>query len=199
MPNTTPLTDAINALTTYANETTGASDTNLSDAVGTLVSGYGGGGGSGIGVQTAIPNILNMFYALENGTAVTGQYTPSEALPNTEQMLFSTGLTTIHGIFIADESQSTLNTANTPENTLFGIVFDPVSDNVATSDYSGYTYAISRMTIRMEHTKEGISGRFLNRGSWRVDNGNFYYTAPYNKNDNYCAFHSNHTYRWVAW
>lgn len=48
MPNTTPLTDAINALTTYANETTGASDTNLSDAVGTLVSGYGGGGGGAI-------------------------------------------------------------------------------------------------------------------------------------------------------
>lgn len=46
MPSTTPLTDAINALTQYANETTGQSDTNLSDAVGTLVAGYGGGGGS---------------------------------------------------------------------------------------------------------------------------------------------------------
>ena len=45
MPTTTPLTDAINALTQYANETTGASDTTLSDAVGTLVAGYGGGGG----------------------------------------------------------------------------------------------------------------------------------------------------------
>lgn len=46
MPSTTPLTDAINALTQYANETTGQSDTTLSDAVGTLVAGYGGGGGS---------------------------------------------------------------------------------------------------------------------------------------------------------
>lgn len=45
MPTTTPLTDAIQALTTYANETTGASDTTLSEAVGTLVAGYGGGGG----------------------------------------------------------------------------------------------------------------------------------------------------------
>jgi len=45
MPSNTPLTDAINALTTYANETTGASDTTLSDAVGTLIAGYGGGGG----------------------------------------------------------------------------------------------------------------------------------------------------------
>ena len=40
----TPLTDAIQALTTYANETTGASDTTLSAAVGSLVAGYGGGG-----------------------------------------------------------------------------------------------------------------------------------------------------------
>lgn len=40
-----PLTDAINALTRYANETTGQSDTTLSDAVETLVEGYGQGGG----------------------------------------------------------------------------------------------------------------------------------------------------------
>ena len=40
----TPLTDAINALTTYANEITGKSDTTLSSAVGSLADGYGGGG-----------------------------------------------------------------------------------------------------------------------------------------------------------
>lgn len=37
----TPLTDSINALTAYANEATGASDTTLSDAVGRLCEGYG--------------------------------------------------------------------------------------------------------------------------------------------------------------
>lgn len=37
-----PLTDAINALTTYANTVTGASDTTLSDAVATLANGYRG-------------------------------------------------------------------------------------------------------------------------------------------------------------
>lgn len=42
----TPLTDSINALTRYANETTGATDTTLSDAVESLVAGYGGGGDS---------------------------------------------------------------------------------------------------------------------------------------------------------
>ena len=45
MATTKPLTDAITALTTYANSVTGASDTTLSDAVGTLAAGYGGGGG----------------------------------------------------------------------------------------------------------------------------------------------------------
>lgn len=39
-----PLTDGINALITYTNETTGASDATLSDAVESLVAGYGGGG-----------------------------------------------------------------------------------------------------------------------------------------------------------
>lgn len=54
MPTATPLTDAINALTQYANETTGQSDTTLSDAVGTLVAGYGGGGGGGISLLETI-------------------------------------------------------------------------------------------------------------------------------------------------
>lgn len=48
----TPLTDAINALTTYANSVTGASSTTLSDAVDDLVAGYGGGGG-GISIDWA--------------------------------------------------------------------------------------------------------------------------------------------------
>lgn len=39
----TPLTDAINALTTYANEITGGTDTDLSAAVATLAAGYGSG------------------------------------------------------------------------------------------------------------------------------------------------------------
>lgn len=44
----TPLTDKINALTAYANEVTGESDTTLSEAVHTLADGYGQGGGDTI-------------------------------------------------------------------------------------------------------------------------------------------------------
>ena len=47
--STTPLTDAINALTTYANTVTGQNDPDLSTAVATLASGYGGGGSAPTG------------------------------------------------------------------------------------------------------------------------------------------------------
>ena len=66
MPSNTPLTDAINALTRYANETTGASDTNLSDAVGTLVAGYGGGGGSDL-----VDWLSNAMTTLERSDVIT--------------------------------------------------------------------------------------------------------------------------------
>lgn len=191
--STTPLTDAINALTTYANETTGASDTTLSEAVTTLVSGYGGGSGTSIGVtDTSIGNILNMFYALENGTAVTGEFTLSSALPNTSTLVFSTGLSTVNGLFVADESQSTLNTGTTPENTLFSLIFNP------TSDGSG-DYTITRLTTKMSYNGAGTANTFLNRCSWTLTDGDLYVTASYNSSANYTPFYPGHTYRWVAW
>ena len=60
----TPLTDSINALTAYANETTGASDTTLSDAVGRLCEGYGGGSDELYSVGTD----LIAFYGLRDWT-----------------------------------------------------------------------------------------------------------------------------------
>lgn len=62
MSSNTPLTDSINNLTTYANSVTGASDTNLSDAVATLASGYGGGGGY------SVDDLASRNYNLSNIT-----------------------------------------------------------------------------------------------------------------------------------
>ena len=73
----TPLTDGINALTTYVNEVTGASDTTLSDAVHTLASGYGGGGGT-VSVPRKDVNFIDY-----DGT-ILHSYTSAEALALTE-------------------------------------------------------------------------------------------------------------------
>ena len=81
-----PLTDGINALIRYANETTGASDTTLSDAVESLVAGYGGGGGwSADGLATGaepsgdITIEASSFreYAFHNCTQLTGVTLPN--------------------------------------------------------------------------------------------------------------------------
>lgn len=156
-----------------------------------------------IGVDnTPIPNIINMFYALEHGTAKTGVYTPATALPNTPTLIFDTELSTVHGLFIADISQDTLNSGTTPENILFAYVINPISENISASVHN-YTYGVVRKTTRMNASSDGTSGvsegSFVNRGAWEVTDGKFYYTAPYNKNDAYSAFHSGHSYRWVAW
>lgn len=61
----TPLTDAINALTTYANGITGKSDTNLPDAVRSLADGYGGGATITDGVIVTARNANGYITAVE--------------------------------------------------------------------------------------------------------------------------------------
>lgn len=78
----TPLTDSINALTTYANEVTGASDTNLSDAVHTLASGYGGG---------------SAFNPLEYALTLKEAFMRANNLPETVEFDF-TGNTNINSL-----------------------------------------------------------------------------------------------------
>lgn len=71
MPTTTPLTDAIEALTTYSNTVTGASDTTLSEAVATLASGYGGGGG--IDLNDVASGALSGAIVLDTATDIQQQ------------------------------------------------------------------------------------------------------------------------------
>lgn len=155
----------------------------------------GGGTGIRIGIaNTPIPNILNMFYALENGTAKTGEFTLSQAIPNTSTLIFDTGLSTVNGLFIADETMATQQTGATPENTLWAIVFNPTSNTGS--------YAMTRITHSMTYgtNQNGVNRGFLNRVyAWEVTDGKLYVTGQYNRNSNYTPFYPGRTYRWVAW
>lgn len=111
----TPLTDAINALTTYANGVTGASDTNLSDAVHTLADGYGQGGGA-----ETVTLTIN-----DDGGVVANLYEPASAswtdFEYDEDYLHRSGILTI------------------PQNSMFVVLIimnnvTPISD-VITSEY----------------------------------------------------------------
>lgn len=111
----TPLTDAINALTAYANSVTGESDTNLNDAVHTLADGYGQGGGA--------ENVT--LTISDDGSVVANLYAPTSAswthFEYDEEGFHRTGILTI------------------PQNSMFVVLImmrnvTPISD-VITSEY----------------------------------------------------------------
>ena len=90
----TPLTDSINALTTYANEVTGQSDTTLSDAVHTLASGYGGGGASNVvtgtfkGTTTGAAMDVDLAYA-GNGYPLNVMIYPKEGAYDSNSTIYT--------------------------------------------------------------------------------------------------------------
>lgn len=159
----------------------------------------GGGGKTNIDIgiaDTPIDNILNMFYALEHGTAKTGEFTLSQAIPNTEVEILDTELANCVGLCIMDESQATVNTANSPENLLFGIVLGIGADH----NSSKQSWSKGSFAMQPYNNSQGLSRQFLGgRCTWRFDAGKLYATGAYNRNDSFTPFHSGHTYRWVAW
>lgn len=117
------LADSITALTTYANGVTGESDSNLSDAVHTLGSGYGGGSG---GLE------------YEEGTCI----------PSTDGLPII-NFTNSHSkapymIVFADASTAQCETGNT----LTSFIYVNTSELVGTSILSVY-YAYTRLTSNL--------------------------------------------------
>jgi hypothetical protein len=70
----TLLTDKINALTAYANEVTGESDTTLSEAVHTLADGYGQGGGGDSIWNTIVDRTVTEANDKDGLCKTVGQY-----------------------------------------------------------------------------------------------------------------------------
>lgn len=190
------LTSVANAIRTKGG--TSASLAFPSEFVSAIDAISGGGSGTDIGIpkeSTVTVNLLNMFYALENGTAKTGEFTLSTALPNSETLVLSTGLSELNGLFICAEKQSTYITGATPENVLIALI---LRENGTSK------YAFTRITKYMDivsgnNASSGAIGQFLVRSSYRIDGGNLYVTASFNANNTYTPFRSGITYRWVAW
>ena len=193
----TPLTDAINALTTYANEITGKSDTTLSAAVGSLADGYGGGDIGGLSQMVDVSNPEYtwgyFFSCLKNGATVGGRVTYTSAFPNTETKILETGLTTVHGIMFARHDVSLpANVGGQPVKTVFIFV-----DTGGTLSAVGmFANNFARIYGQAQGTVQ--SGAPLN-GAIRIDGGDIYYTGRYNKNAAYQMLQVNAEYEWLAW
>lgn len=134
-----PLTDAINALTTYANEITGQSDTTLSDAVESLVDGYGGGGGfkyqdfSGGNIQAIIgdgASYINTGVVLNPNGIFSIKFDPNNTKKTNWEYIFSIDKSTGGNDRICIQRSGATNTWNFVYKPLSDISFTP--DGVAT-------------------------------------------------------------------
>lgn len=145
MPTTTPLTDAINALTTYANTVTGASDTTLSDAVATLADGYGGGGGVSVD-------------GIANGTEPSGAVTLSSATSIKAYAFYKCPITSISAPNVTSiDGKAFEGTSITELNDPFPSMVPSASTLLNTT--SGYIFGNMQYLERVY---------LLNTGSWCV-------------------------------
>jgi hypothetical protein len=179
-----------NAIREKTGETDSILPRNMASKILGIVTGGGGGNAIRIGQNSPI-NILNMFYALENGTAKTGEFTIASYLPNTETLIFSSGLEEIKGYMIIDvdwEWDGTLRSK--PEYTTFNFrLFD-----------ANMGFCLNNTTsAAQEDLIHGISGTHVVRGVSRCDGGDLYVKANFSHNADYTPFMINHRYIWIAW
>lgn len=148
-----------------------------------------------IGENTVTPNFLNLFYALENNKAVTGEFTLADYLPDTETIIFDSGLSEINGFFYVDTDYAYTATGNAPEYGVWGLYMAHPTSKVGID-----------VTMRGDSTfKTNIGynvsaeGPFARASSWRIDNGAIYIKAVYNRHSHYTPFCAGHRIKWVAW
>lgn len=146
-----------------------------------------------IGNMDNSPNLINLFYGLENGIAKTGEICLEKALPNTETLLLSTGLEKVNMIVIFDTEYTELVVSDTPENLLYTMsAFDDNGEFL----YGAGIYTIYNSASNLSN--KAFSGFIPRLSSYRWDGGDLYVVASYNANINYTPFYPNKKYRWVA-
>lgn len=173
----------IQSLLTAANTKTGESDTTLTDAVQTLIDGYGQGGGSGYAKKTG------SFTLAENYTYNNGVSTPYTG------MLIDTGLTSVQAVIIWSEEWQ----AGTETNNCFGLSlgFDTGFGVVPGVNDILHYYAGTSYMKNGTNNYYGVAsqGLFFHSFSNSVPAGSFG-VKVYNSS---FPMRAGHTIRWEAW
>lgn len=165
-------------------------------AIGDIPTGGGSIGGLANMVDASDSTYVfaDMLSRMKNGQTVGGTVEWASAFPNTESLLLSTGLTTIHGIIIVATEQGLADPGWTQCNRFILMYHSMTSDKLFIVGLNGSVFAY----------KYGLGNGVKNdgapvQGTIRVDGGDIYYTARYNKNNNYQFVRSGEPYEWLAW
>lgn len=179
-------------------------DTTLIDEVTVNVS---GGGGTQIG-QATPTNLLNMFYALEQGTATTGTFTLATTISSTDTVLFDTTISNPNGFVIFDTEyyqgvETTTSNFQAYQACIYAKCLVPYNR------LNEYTFGFIGIN------ENGVNANAINWGSctcsnldgtvvigyayWTLENGVLTVKGQYNKHTTYTPFRAQTVYRWVAW
>lgn len=136
-----------------------------------------------------------MLSQMKNGNTVGGKVTYTSAFPNTETLILSTGMTTLHGIMFICPSYDASTSLGAGGSNKWVIIAFYDSTNYQIIGYSMQNSAQYRGT-----RANGTSYPELpENGTVRVSGGDIYFTARYNKNANYQIVRPNVEYEWLAW
>ena len=193
----------LQALLTAANATTGESNTTLTDAVQTLVDGYGQGGGSSelsnIATVTDSEIVFGYFLsAIKNNNIKCGTITYNSAFTNTEQLILETGLTELHGFLFAATDHKLIDGISNAQSNQFVIV-----SKFSTEEPSRYfIFGQGLQNQGKSEVNRTFGTAYASQpenGTIRIDGGNVYFTGRYNQNANYQLVYTNMQYDWIAW
>jgi len=161
----------IQALITAANNTTGESDTTLTDAVQTLVDGYGQGGGGG-----SLPSVISK---IDGGSFTFAADTAIQS----NKINHSLGIKP-KGYIIWSESVMTDDVAYANQTLMFSYGIGLPWKNAGTTNDVGYSYAMWRRTNGA--VSENNSGNPTISDTQIAPNGFYYWRGGV-------------TYKWLAW
>ena len=164
-------------------------------------------GGGNIGGLANMVDINNQDYQLaymlsqmKNGNTVGGTVTWTSAFPNTETLLFDTGLSELHGIMFIGVDQDTNVNSNKIQSAKFAIITvnSDGTFNMFAQSSSG-TPSAPGTAAQLSVANEELKASAPINGTLRISEGKLYYVARYNNNENYQILMKNTQYDWLAW
>lgn len=174
------------------------------DAIEAISTGGESGGSDTVGTSVFGNLMGNFLHAVTSGTAATGEFTLATAVPNTETLIFDSGLNTIHGFAFVNVDWD--GTITSTQRTAFGMaLMNPDAghteyiNNVQTPFLCQYRYDMNNGAGIGAAVFTNYSSPLSNCEKIRIDGGAFYVVGRYNNNANYTPFAPGMKYQWFAW
>lgn len=192
------------ALVAQTSDTVTANDTYDTTLINSLTVNVSGGGGASGGLANMVDvtdtdvSFAYMLSAMKNGNTTGGTVTYTTAFSNTDTLILSTGLTTLHGIMFAPTSYDTKSTASNVQSNKFVLI--QLYDDAVPAKYLIYGFGGNNNGVAKPSQTLGTAYTSApENGTITISGGDLYFKGRYNKNASYQLLMTDIQYEWIAW